>query len=380
MQRIVKLRASGLPQFLSCGPSELNPEGFQEVFTENDAAGTGTLVHEFADRIVKTGEYDVAELRKRRADSLPRIETLISNFYKVWEEAQLTITKPQTEVFNEVVLYDTADLKIILTGHIDLCQIGPKQAIILDYKTGRLHDDHYHQIAGYAYLAWDRAGGPVAYRVDVAVVYLEDNSVTNYTFTAADLQKWAGEVVAKVGDTRYTVGKKCAFCKIQGSCPAYREYTQAAIKFFQSDKAQRGAVSWMDVAPEERGSLVDAMYVTQKGIERVKDSLKFVMASAKSGTSLDLGKGMEYTKIIREYEGLDTKKALPVLRERYDSKFIDNLVSITLADVLDLAASFVIPARKAKEKERLKKRLQSVGAIYTGKSSRFERRLKKENK
>lgn len=380
MQQIKTLRASGLPQLMACGPSETNPDRLQEVFIEIDASETGTLVHEFAQRIVVSGEYDVEELRKRRPNDLARAETLITNFFEVWKEAQFTITTPVTELHHVATLLDATEGKLMLSGHIDLCQFGPKNAIILDYKTGRLHDDHYHQVAGYAYLLWDKAGRPVAYKVDVAVVYLEDLAVTNYQFTGRELAKWRDEVVAKVSDTRYTVGKKCAFCKIQGSCPAYREYTQAAIKFFQSDDAQKGRVGWIDVDPEERGSLVDVMYVVGKGIERVKDSLKSALGGRKGNQALDLGKGMEYSKTVRTYEGLNTQAALPILRERFDQQHIDGVVQIELADALNLAAKFAKAGKKVEAKEKLKEKLKAGGAIYSGTTDRFERRPKKELK
>ncbi len=375
----IKLRCSGLPQFMTCAPSELNPEGLVQVYTEVPAAELGTLVHEFAQRIVDTGEYNVEELIARKPEDMERAELLIRNFFTVYSEARTVLTKPQTEVYAEAVLFEHIGNppnahRITITGHIDLCQIEPTVAHILDYKTGRVHDNHYHQIAGYARLAWEVAGKPDVYTVNVSVVYLEDLDITNYVFTADDLVKWSGEVVAKVSDTRYTVGKKCAYCAIQGSCPAYREYTQAAIRFLQSDNAQKGKVGWTDVEPEERGSLVDAMYVVDKGLGRVKDTMKNVLQGSPKDAALDLGHGVGYTKVVRTTEHLNTKRALPLLRQRYDQEHLDKVTEISLTDLLDLAASFAPKGQKQAEKDKLLRKLRSAGVIYTTKQERFERR------
>lgn len=379
-KKFLTLRSSGLPQFMTCAPSELNPDKLQEVFIEIEPAELGTLVHEFAQRIVETGEWSVDELQARRPDDMERAELLIRNFFTVWDEARQVMTAPQTEVFHEMVLVDNDTLQLKLSGHIDLCQIVSTDATILDYKTGRLHENHYHQIAGYAALAWDKAGRPAKYKVAVSVVYLEDLSITNYDFTAADLEKWLGEVVAKVSDTRYTVGKKCAFCKIQGSCPAYREYTSAAIRFFQSEDAQMGRVKWKDVEPAERGSLVDVMYVVSKGAERVKDSLKSVLQGSKKSAALDLGDGMGYTKVIRRENVLDTQKALPLLRRRFAQDLLDEITTIKLSDLLGLVAKHAAKGAKQKAKDEFLARLDAAGAIQVNETERFERRPLGENK
>lgn len=369
-----------MPQFMTCAPSELNPGGFQEVHIEIEPAELGTLVHEFAERIVKTGEYSTEELKGRRPADMERAELLIGNFYTVWEEAKKTLDHPQVELYREATLVDNDNAKIILTGHIDLCQVGPQSALILDYKTGRLHDNHYHQLAGYAFLLWDYAGRPAEYIVNVSVVYLEDLSITNYSFSANDLRKWQAEVVEHSGDTRYTVGKKCAFCKIQGSCPAYREYTQAAIRFFKSDDAQKGRVSWVEADPEERGSLVDVMYVVSKGADRVKDSLKAALQGKKGEASLDLGGGTAYSKIVRKEKVLLTGKALPLLRQRFREDLVDGMTTIKLSDVLELVASFAPPRGKSKAKEEFLAKLIAAGAVVEVEKERFERRNSTEQK
>ena len=369
-----------MPQFMACAPSELNPEKFQEVFIEIEPAEVGTLVHEFAQRIVDTGEYSVEEIKARRPEDIDRALLLISNFFTLWNEAKLTMTSPKTELFHQVKLVDTDELELNLSGHIDLSQIDPDRAIILDYKSGRLHENHYHQIAAYAFLAWDYAGKPSRYEVHVAVTYLEDLAVTNYSFTAEDLTKWRAEVVAHVGDTRYTIGKKCAFCKIQGSCPAYREYTQQAVNFLKSDDAQKGKVGWMDVEPAERGSLVDAMYVVKKGMERVEISLKSALSGKDGNNQIDLGNGYVYRKTTRDEKVLNSKAALPILRTRFDQSHLDTITSYSLDDVLDLAAKFAPRGKKEKAREELLALLVESNAVTIVKKERHERRPSDETK
>lgn len=367
---MLKLRCSSLPNLMTCTPSTITPDGMVAVHNEVDAAGLGTLVHEFAQRIVDSGTYEQEQLKGRYPEDQARAEQLIRNFFTLWSEAKEILTAPQTEVYHETELAPG----ILLTGHIDLCQIEAEQTLILDYKTGRVHENHYHQIAGYAALAWDKAGRPGKYTVRVQVVYLEDLTATAYTFEAADLEAWVREVVAKLDDKRYIVSRKCAFCPVQGSCPAYREYTQAAIRFLQSDNAQKGKVKWMDVEPEERGSLLDVMYVVEQGIKRVKESLRSAMQGTEKDVRLDIGDNMVYTKVVRTELGLNTKRALPTLRQRFMPEILDEILKADLTDVLQLIGKYSPKNSKQTAKDAFLRKLKSVGAIFSIKRERFERR------
>lgn len=365
-----------------CSPSVLNPEGFVAVETDNTAASMGTALHSFFERIVFSGEYDLEEVKAKFPTEQERALQLVTNFFAIWEKAKTTMTSPKVELAATATIYESEDLQIKLTGHIDLCQVGPTSALILDYKTGRVHEDHYHQIAGYAYLLWDYAGRPDVYHVAVAVVYLEDNTIQNYSFTSAQLREWAKQVAEKVNDQRYIVNRKCGYCKIAGACPAYREDREFTFNFLASDDAQKGRVSWSELEPEERGRLLDRLYVFKRGHDRVMQSLNSAMQGKKPGESdrLDIGKGMVYEKVTTVKRRLNTRVALPVLRQRFRDDVLEPIVQVDLDAVLDLAAKYAPRGKKELTRKEWLAKLTEIGAIVEETSDRFQRRPANEKK
>lgn len=377
----LSIRASSLPDLMVCSPSVLNPEGWPDVEQEIKPAALGTAVHEFAERIVATNTYDTAELEGRFPDKADqeRANLLISNFFTIWQEAKQVMTDPKTELEHEATLVNDDNYKIKLTGHIDLCQVNANGAIILDYKTGRSHEDHYHQIAGYAYLLWDYAGRPAEFDVQVSVVYLEDLSIQNYSFSADGLDKWQKDVYSKVKDTRYVVSRKCGVCGLNASCPTAAADRDFTFKFLMGDDAQKGKVSWMSMTPEERGVLIDRMYVIKKGLEKVEISLKAAMAGQKKSINrLDIGKGMVYERVKMRSKVLNTRKALPLLRKRFSSDLLDELYTLKLDDVLALVAKFAPRGKKVEARNEWLAKLAEAGAIEESSWEKFSRRPKNE--
>jgi len=368
---------------MTCAPSVLNPEGWTEVNQYVEPAAMGTALHEFCQRIVETGEYDLSEINAKFPDDAPRARMIVSNFFTVWNEAKNTITKPVCELHREVLLTETDALTVVLSGHIDLCQIDPDSAFILDYKTGRSHENHYDQIAGYAFLLWDYVGRPSAYSVQAAVVYLEDNTVQNYVFTAPQLQKWRDDVVTKVSDRQYVISRKCGYCRIAASCTAHKTDRAYTMSLLEGPEAQGGKVAWTQFTPEERGVLLDRLYVVKKGLERTEISLKSAMQGTISGPAverMDIGNGMVYERVKTVRRRVHGTKALTVLRRRYDSSIIDGLVEFDLDALLDTAAKYAARGKKAEARQKLLEQLVEAGGVTLETQDRFQRRPADEQK
>lgn len=361
-----------MPDLMVCTPSVTNPEKFIEVEHDQPSARLGTAIHDFAQRIVETGEYSIRDINARYPDDAARIAVLVDNFAKVWRTARPRMPKPQTELAFSVQLSE----EVTLTGHIDLAQIDPTTALILDYKTGRIHDNHYHQVAAYAFGAWDKAGRPDNYTVSVCVVYLEDLNVSNYDFDSDSLKRWRGEVLDKLKDLRYTVSRKCAFCSIQGSCPAYKEYMRSAMAYFSSTDALPMKAKWSD-DPAERGKFMDRLYVLKKGIQNVERALQFWMVG-KHLSELDMGDGTVYTQVAHKEEVLKPVKALPVLKERFDRDLLEAIAVYPLSKVLELIAKFAPTGKKLKSRAEFKDKLIAADAIGVTKRYWYERRPKNE--
>lgn len=367
------IRSSSLPTLMVCTPAVLNPDKLQVVETENEVALLGTLVHGLCESLVKTGSVDLPSLKSRLSESdYDRAGMLFNNFLTLWAQASKYMTNPQVEEYLES---DLGGCKI--TGHIDCFHRGEGRAFILDYKMGRQHEDHYHQMAAYAYLLWDDGGKLPSYTVYVSTVYLEDNSIHPFTFTADDLAKWAEEVNAKVADTRYTAGRKCAVCTLQDSCPAYKVFASNAIRSFIDlhENEYADLPQWGNLDAEDRGKLVDAMYVVDKSLDRVRLSLR---NEVKSKGSVDIGGGKEYALVEQTERLLDVEKAIPILTERIGLGNVHRNARLPLDTVLTAYAARAPRGTKTQARKELLAELEAAGAVQLVKSTKMWRRPKGE--
>lgn len=359
------LRSSSLPLFMTCSNALLNPDSILRVETENETSLLGTLVHAQAESTVKHGTYDLEGIRDRVSpDDYGRAVMLFNNFLTVWRQAAVHMTEPVTEYGFSVELRN-----VVVTGHIDVHHTDAKRAFVLDYKTGRQHEDHYHQMAAYAFGVWDKAGRPENFVVYVTSVYLEDNSISPYTFTAERLAAWAEEVAAQVDTTRYTAGRKCAFCTLQGACPAYRDYTAGSLAVLRGEAPPPKV--WEEMTPEERGDVMDRIYVIEKAIDRVKLTHRNVV---KKLGRLAAGKNTEYVLRAETLTDIDPARALPILKARLGPAGVEKHTQFNLNAVLGAYAQRAAKGQKGKARKELFEELDAAGAIVRVSSTKTWRR------
>lgn len=367
------IRSSSLPMLMTCTPSVLNPDGLQVVESENETATLGTLVHGLCEELVKTGAVDLEAVKNRvTPEEYERAASLFNNFLTVWGQASRHMTRPITEKFFEVDM-----VTWWLSGHIDCYHVEKDRAFVLDYKTGRTHEDHYHQMAAYAFLVWTNAGEASNYTVHVSAVYLEDNAIHPYTFTADDLKKWANEVTAKLGDLRYTTGRKCALCTLQDTCPAYKVFASNAVRLFADihENEYSDLPRWADLEPHERGEVVDKLYVIDKALDRVRLSLR---NEVKAKGSVDIGGGKEYALVESEDRVIDVEKAIPILAKRIGAATVHRNSRLPLDSVLSAYAAKAAKGQKGRARKELLEELEAAGAVQKIKSTKMWRRPKGE--
>lgn len=356
---------------MTCTNSIVNPDNLQRVETENETALLGTLVHALCQKLVETGSYDLGELRQRLNEAdFDRASTLFNNFLSVWRAASVHMRRPETEHGFHVEMSHA-----FLTGHIDVRHVDPARAFILDYKTGRVHEDHYHQMAAYAFGTWVGAGRPKPYVVYVTSVYLEDNSVKPYEFTAEQLEEWEREVATQLLQQRYTVGRKCSHCTLQDTCPAYAVYARNARQFLLDRGENLPAPTWEAMTPEDRGAISDAMYVLEKAIDRAKLGLRNLV---KSKGAVDTGDGKEYVLVEQEEKQVNFKLALPVLLKRIGQDAVERNGRLPLDAVLTEMAARAPKGKKTVARKELFEELDKAGAIVRSKTTKMWRRPKGE--
>jgi hypothetical protein len=373
----ITLRCSSLPTLMVCPASVLNPDGLPRVEVYGEAAEFGTAMHGFCQELVETGEFNLTPVIDRHPTEAGRAKKIADNFLTVWNMARLRITKPVCELAHSTVLAESPEHLVTLTGHIDVCQIDIGGAFILDYKTGRSHENHYHQLAGYAFILWDYAGKPDVFSVNIAVVYLEDNTTQSYLLKASDLKSWKTSVMEKALAPSYVVSRKCGYCNIASQCKPHAEDVAYTLSFLESEDAHSRRVGWKSMTPEERGKLIDRMYVVERGIQKVKSSLKAAMlgdVAHRPVNRLDIGNGMVYERVTVKGHTVVSDKAWDVLKGRFDEKIVRDISELPLGAILSLVASYAPMGKKIKAKADMLERLVERGAVLVEQSERFLRR------
>lgn len=367
-----EVRSSSLPLFMTCTPAILNPDKLTLTDQSNEQSENGTLVHGLTEDYVRTGSYDIEALKKRMSnEDYDRTGRLMRNFLKMWKEAKDYFPNPETESYLKA---ETERLTI--SGHIDVLSLSAGQAYLLDYKTGRQHEDHYHQLAGYAFLVWDKAGRPREYVVNASAIYLEDLSVHAYRFTADAIIKWVKEIDAKALDLRYVVGRKCAGCHLNSECKAHDAYIKGTLRTFNDETTVPGK-TWQQLKPVQRGEMLDRIYVVERAIDRAKLGLRNIV---RAKGSLDIGDGKEMVLVDDTSTFLDTRRALPVLQKKLGADAIAQVARLPLDDVLTAYSRRASKGRKMKAREDLLAMLEKANAVIRVVTTKMFRRPKNEKK
>lgn len=347
-------RCSSLPLLFDCTNALTNPDRLTPVRVVNGFEELGTLLHAAIQHAVTTGDIDMRQIEVRYPEEMERAHILFNNGLKIVEEAKRDMKNPQFEVEIE---FETANWHV--TGHIDVLDSGPDRSFIIDFKTGRTRDDHYHQMMGYAVGAWTKVGRPGVYTVHIAYVYLESNEVTAFSVTAADMLEWIGKL-----DTLpelYAVNRRCVYCPLHDTCPAFRNYVKGSMGFLMDTKEAPGTIKKLDKAGRAR--LATALKMATDSVERIRTHIK--EEAIKSGKDMDLGNGDKFMIVTQKRRFLQTAKALPILGKYVTAKDIAKASSLTLGALLTAAGSRAKGPMRAVIRKELEKKLEAAGAIVT---------------
>jgi hypothetical protein len=360
--RKFRTRCSSLPLLFSCPNAVRNPDGLTPVRVENGAEHLGTDIHAAIQHTIETGEIDLRKIERRYgAEDVERAKMLFANGLKVAEEAKRDMKNPQ---FEQEVSFETENFSV--SGRVDLLDLGPSRAHVVDFKTGRTRDDHYHQMLGYAVGAWSRMGRPADYCVRIAYVYLETNEVTSYDVTAGDMAGWIRELDSL--PAQYTVNRRCVYCPLNNTCPCFRDYLKGSLTLLlEVSRLPEIRIRRLDDAA--RAKLATAMKMGKTAIERIREHIK---EEALRNGPIPLGNGDVFTIRTREFRVLLTAKALPVIARYVTAKDIANATKLSLNDLLTAAARRQKgPMRKVIREECLKA-LEKAGAVVTNETPFLE--------
>jgi hypothetical protein len=367
------IRASSLPRVLKCPASGLNPDGLQAVQTHNDAADNGTIVHKVLERYLKDG-WDVSgdlidgvegeQERDRCLDMVDRGVRMIDRF-------------PAKPIHPEMEVQIELD-SCIITGHVDVVVESDDRLGVVDWKTGRMEADHYHQVMAYA------AGVRRAFKRDctvhVSVVHLDSGEVDRYQAGPEGLEEWEDMVNTTIENGGYSVNRECVYCPLKATCPAYSDYASWSAlpvrRYSDEGPSNLPAINqFLDFTPSQRAEVWRRLREIEKAVRWYKGEVKQLAKSMDSG-SIDLGDSVLQLEQASE-KTVNTPLAMPVVGQYLEVSEIGEVVSLNLGEALNRVADHTPHGKKAAVKRKVMDELEKAGAIewYT-----FDRLMPRQKK
>lgn len=361
-------RCSELPRLFSCRNSITNPDRLTPVRVENGAEHLGTDIHAAIQHCVETGEVDLRMIdAKYNEQDRERAKELFINGLRVVEEAKRDMKNPQFEV---EVSFESE--KFVVPGHVDVLDLQGDCAFVVDFKTGRTRDDHYHQMVGYAVGAWTKVGRPERFTVHIAYVYLESGEVTSFSLTTADLRKWLHEL-----DTlpeQYAVNRRCIYCPFNNTCPCFRDYLAGSLSLLL-EVSKLPTVNIRKLSLAQRAKLATSMKMVDTAHKRIRE---FIKDDCIKHGEIETGDGNKFVIRHREYKTLLTSRTLPVIAKYVSAKDIANATRLSLPDLVTAAARRVKGPMRKLIREEMVAKLKQAGAIVATDTPYLETSVEKK--
>jgi len=220
---------------------------------------------------------------------------------------------------------------------------------VLDWKSGYVLTDAWHQCSAYAWLGEEEIHGLPIERIECFVVWLRHGHLDKEHYTPEQLAKWRGsldkDVLAK--PKTYRAGDQCEYCRKRPKCRAFGKYLMAASDCM-------GNV--MDAAHHVG---LGAVYARAKQLKSAITKFdKIIALRVKTEGSVDLGDGTQLVQGMRDKTTMDLRKAWTILTDNFTADELVECMSASLSKFKKLCPD------KA-HREFLMSALEDAGAIET---------------
>jgi len=349
---VIHLRCSGLPLLFACRQAI---EGDLHVSERNEAADLGNATHEAAEAMVAGLALDLDALAKRWSCNRDELGRLVWYARKAWEV--LAPSFPDDEEHSrlaESAVGCTGD-GFTLTGHLDMHIISSDgEARIVDWKSGRVDRDYYHQLAGYAACL---LADPNINKVTASVVWLRDQEIESYTIDRKIIGQWIDRLKVQLSRKGYTTGRHCEHCPRSHSCPAVLAKAREGIATFGGDAATLAELPSSKVV-----ELYRAAKLVAKAAESAVSSIRLhVILTGEQ----DSGDGMAL-KVVEENGGrdIDVNKAWDIVHGRLKSDdAMASVLNISATALDEAVAKAAGKGAGAAAKRDLAAELEAAGAV-----------------
>lgn len=351
----MKIRCSSLPLLFACRPAI---DGDLRVDERNEASDLGSAAHEAMEAIVAGQRLDLDAIANRWTCNRDELGRLAWKGQKAWEV--LAPSFPDDE--DHARLAESAVCAVIdggeiqLPGHMDMhtiCSDGTARTV--DWKTGRVDKDFYHQLAGYAAgLMMDEN----ITEVIGSVVWLREGEIETYIFTRAVVDQWIHRLRVQLSRESYSTGRHCEFCPRSHSCPAVKAMARQGISMLTD--MQTTALEGMPP------KLVVDLYRRSRLVERMAQSMvASIRLHVIQHGPQDGGDGKQLA-VVEESGGrdIDVAKAWDVIQARLpDADAMSSVLKVSATALDEAVAKAAGKGNGAAAKRELAAELEAAGAV-----------------
>lgn len=340
-------RCSSLPLLFRCPGAAVTSDAVL-VSPYCESAETGTDVHRALARYPEGNapEHILAEM-----DDETRI--LYFTGAKMWRE-RLSKWMPDSD--SEVPLA-TDDL----TGHLDRLGVykNETEAVILDWKTGRVDIDNSQQFHGYAHLVFDAY--PKMRQVTTYGAWVRTQEIEPYTVDRARTEAWKLEFDERVAkwDGVFHPGTHCQGCPRQVECPALRVLARQASEIVQSEPADLSSMPGPQLVGLHR-----KLRTWKRLLALAEDSIE-AEVRARGDVPDGEGRVLHYVKANAPRK-LDTLKAWPALSAALTTEELAGCVTVSVGAVESTVAAKAAKGKGAAAKREIVAALDAAGAVLKG--------------
>ena len=356
------IRCSSLPLAFTC-PGSLR--GDMAIDSTSEPADDGTAVHAGLAAVVRGMAPEAAHelmLTEHSACNRAEVTPLFWAGVKMWGEISKWIPSPQAE----------GEMKTeVLSGHVDAQSVGPIEAVILDWKSGRKDRDYRHQGFGYAWLR-------LHFHADLAQItvhfaWLRTQEIESYTVTRARADAWYQQLQDEVvnWDGKYHEGSHCAFCPRRTSCPAVTAMVRADVAMFADGRTFELSTC---TGPELCG-----FFRKVKMLQRLLESAERNARSeiGHRGDVLDGEGGVIHYVPAEGPREVDTLKAWPSLVKRLTDEELAPCLKVRLGEMESAIKAKAGKGKGAAAIRGLNEELKAAGAVSRETTQRLcDERLK----
>ena len=371
---------SAIPMMEAC-PASLE-EAEIKIDRVGEPAKLGKAVHSICEEIVKTDripELRPFALENNVEDKMDDLEFLAHSACRLWEGTKEQpglkryFHNPSVEVTDDFTFQATNQfgekVPVRIHGRADVQEIFDDHAIVLDWKTGRKHDEYNYvgQMKALAVLA--AAKSKKIKKISTMLVWLREGAASPIvTFTREELKRWlvsfAKHDLFWDGKT-YRPGPHCRFCPRYLECPARKKMLSQSIALFSNSDVTEKLGGWLKESEKLAIAIDQARLVAQAAkdfVEQAKELLdghEPIPVPGKPGYGYAVVEGSGAVKIL-------PRKAWPIISEELDEDDIEACISISATKLKKALMNKAEHGQKAAFMKEMMEKLEKAGALIQG--------------